>query len=340
MTSIRGVDVASFQGIPRDWQAEAGDIQFAGVKFSELQPSGERYINPDAAADWAWLKAHGKVRIAYLFGHPATSSAESVALFLKAVEDAGGLDDGDVVALDSEQNDGRDPSGVAAWGLDVLQMLHKATGRRPLEYIDLSYAEDGNAAGHGAYPLWIADPSSPAGRPRVPGPWKAWAVHQYQITGPIDRDVANYGDGPAMARALGKPGPSKPAKGAAPMEFVGEWKLDGPVEIPPSRKPVTLTWKRGKSDKVMADDGAAEIAAAAVLLSSLNLRFANAGDIRVVLADRATGEEFAKDWREESGWCPVTQPFTAAKGGKYEVRVTNFGTLALTITAGRWQLVS
>jgi len=39
----------------------------------------------------------------------------------------------------------------------------------------------------------------------VPRPWRHWAIHQYDISGPIDRDVANYPSLAAMRRALGKP---------------------------------------------------------------------------------------------------------------------------------------
>jgi GH25 family lysozyme M1 (1,4-beta-N-acetylmuramidase) len=205
--TIPGVDLSSFQGAPGSWRSEAGNISWAAVKLTELEPGGGRYVNPDAAADWAALKAAGKGRIAYLFGHPSVSAAASVAFFGDELRSVG-LEDGDGVALDLEVTDGRPPADVAAWGCGVLGQLGRQLDRRPLLYTFLSFAGSGNCAGMGGYPLWIADPSSPAGHPRVPAPWKTWEIHQHSITGGIDRDVAAWADLAALRKALGKKEPA------------------------------------------------------------------------------------------------------------------------------------
>jgi lysozyme len=201
---IHGVDVASFQGKPASWQDSAGRIDFAAVKISELQPDGARYIDPDAAADWAWLGARKLGRIAYLFGHPSTSVAATVALFTDELHRLG-LAAGDAVAVDLERTDGRPAREVAAWGAAVLAALERAFTRLPLLYTYLAFAEAGNCVGLGQAPLWISDPSSPAGHPVIPAPWKTWHLHQYSTGGVIDRDVAAYPDLAAMAAALGQP---------------------------------------------------------------------------------------------------------------------------------------
>ena len=54
--TLPGVDVASFQGLPSQWQPIAGAIDWAAVKITELQTNGNRYVNPDAAPDWAALR--------------------------------------------------------------------------------------------------------------------------------------------------------------------------------------------------------------------------------------------------------------------------------------------
>ena len=64
------------------------------------------------------------------------------------------------------------------WCADVQQ----ATGHTPIVYTFLSFAQQGNCAGLGHYPLWIAEPSAPAGRPVVPRPWLTWKFHQYGTT--------------------------------------------------------------------------------------------------------------------------------------------------------------
>jgi lysozyme len=201
---LSGVDVSSFQGLPSNWKHEAGAISWAAVKITELEPSGVRYVNPDAAADWAFLDQQNLNRVAYLFGHPSVNATGTVTFFLAELRKLG-LRDQDGIALDLEVTDGLGPAAVARWAGTVAGQLHHQTGRRPVIYTFLSFAESGNCAGLGSYPLWIADPSSPAGRPRVPGPWRTWTMHQHSITGSIDRDVAKFASTAAMTAGLGKP---------------------------------------------------------------------------------------------------------------------------------------
>jgi GH25 family lysozyme M1 (1,4-beta-N-acetylmuramidase) len=203
-TLPKGVDVASFQGPPSSWTKNAGNISWAAVKITELEPSGNRYVNPDAQADWRWLHQNGKGRIAYLFGHPSVSAASTVSFFADEIHKLG-LNARDGIALDLEVSDGKTPAQVAAWGVKVVEGLFHSLERKPLVYTFLSFAEAGNCAGLGHYPLWIADPSSAMGHPRVPGPWTKWAIHQYSSSGSIDRDVGNYASEKAMFDALGKP---------------------------------------------------------------------------------------------------------------------------------------
>jgi len=200
---LQGVDVSSYQGEPAQWVPDGGAFSWAAVKITELQADGTRYLNPDAAADWEWLRANKKGRIAYLFGHPSVSVANTVDFFIDEL-DRLKLQAADGVALDLEVNDGLSPARVAAWGVSVQSELRSRLDRRPLLYTFLSFARAGNCDGLGEYPLWIADPSSPAGEPEVPAPWKSWAIHQYDISGAIDRDVANYAGLPQMYAALGK----------------------------------------------------------------------------------------------------------------------------------------
>jgi GH25 family lysozyme M1 (1,4-beta-N-acetylmuramidase) len=200
---LAGVDVSGYQGTPSKWASTAGTISWAAVKITEFEPNGTKYVNPYAAADWHWLHTKKKGRIAYLFGHPSVSAASTVNFFITQLN-AIGLRDADGVALDLEVTDGLTASHVASWGADVQSELETRLGRTPLLYTFLSFAEAGNCAGLGRYPLWIADPSSTKGHPRVPEPWTKWAIHQYDISGSIDRDVARYASESAMFDALGK----------------------------------------------------------------------------------------------------------------------------------------
>jgi lysozyme len=203
---VNGVDVSSFQGEPASWAKNAGSVQWVAVKITELQPPGSApvpYENPDAGADWAYLKEHSLVRVGYMFGHPSVNAAASVSYFAGKL-DALGVADGDVVALDHEVTDGLGAAAVSAWAAAVLKGLRDTFGRTPLIYTFRDFAAEGNCAGLGSYPLWISDPSSPAGHPQVPAPWTTWALHQYATTGDIDRDVSSYATQAAMRAALGK----------------------------------------------------------------------------------------------------------------------------------------
>lgn len=202
--TLPGCDVSSYQGPPDDWRDAAGVIDWAAVKFSEVSRTG-LYQNPDAAADWLTLRQRGKGRIAYAFAHPSASVTASAAAFA-GMCDGLGLDAGDGIALDLETTDGMTAAHVALWAQDALRLMETSLGRRPLVYTDLSFGDSGACQGLGPWPLWVADPSSPAGHPRLPWPWTSWAVHQWQIVG-IDRDAAVYGSLAEMRALLGKPVP-------------------------------------------------------------------------------------------------------------------------------------
>ena len=122
--TLRGVDVSSYQGRPREWRDVAGDIGWAGVKITELQPGGVRYVNPDAADDWSYLKRRQRVRIGYLFGHPSVSAADSVSFFLDEIGKLG-LDHADAIALDIEDTDGLGASEVDAWSRPTSTICSK-----------------------------------------------------------------------------------------------------------------------------------------------------------------------------------------------------------------------
>lgn len=219
MKVLPGIDLAVYQGPPDDWKPQAGAISWAGIKVCELSASGP-YVNPDAGTDLAFLKAAGKGRVFYTFGHPDTSPGESARFFLGEISRLG-FGDQDAVALDLEVTGNRSPGQVSAWAQDVLAMLEKALDRLPVVYTFVSFADSGNCAGLGRWPLWIADPSSPAGKPRVPRPWQDWAIHQYGQTG-IDRDVAAFGDLAAMRAALGR---------RHAVETEAGWKCDGKLSL-------------------------------------------------------------------------------------------------------------
>jgi lysozyme len=204
--TIAGADASSYQGSPRNWLPIAGKIAYAGVKITEYSAGARKYENPDAAADWAALKAAGLGRVAYAYAHPAAPVRASVTYFLDVL-DGLGLEDGDMIALDYETADGLTPRNASQWALAALELISETTGRPCLLYTFRSFADEGYCTGLGGHPLWLADPSSPAGHPSVPAPWHDWALHQWDISSPLDRDVANFPSLAAMRSALGRKEP-------------------------------------------------------------------------------------------------------------------------------------
>ena len=201
MADAAGIDVSNYQGT-FNWQAQKGHIAFAFMKATE----GATYTDPDFARNWQQSKSIGIVRGAYHFGHPRNGAATDARAFLAVVR-ANGLQHGDLIALDLEVSDGLGPAGVATYARNWCADVATATGITPVVYTFLSFAEQGNCAGLGGHPLWIADPSSPAGRPRVPPPWTRWTFHQYSSS-PLDKDVFN-GDTAAL-KAFANPAPPPP----------------------------------------------------------------------------------------------------------------------------------
>lgn len=218
---IPGADVSSFQGTPGQWRAGAGAIQWAAVKFTELSAGGP-YRNPDAGADWAYLKQQGLGRVAYAFGHPAVLPSATVEL-LSSMLDPLGLDDGDGICLDLETTDGLSTATVAAWARATTAAMAHAFGRPCILYSDLAFLEAGNVAGCGDCLLWVADISSAAGHPRVPAEWKTWTAHQYSWT-PLDRDVANFATLAGFRAAIGKPAPPAPKPQGGTVSFTTDGK--------------------------------------------------------------------------------------------------------------------
>jgi GH25 family lysozyme M1 (1,4-beta-N-acetylmuramidase) len=213
---LNGVDVSSFQGPPGDWVGLAGAFDFAVVKISEVDPPSHAggplqfFPNPDAAADWAYLKAHGKARIAYMFARPSVSPASSAGYFISQLTPLG-IEDTDGIALDLEVTDNLRPAAVSNWAQAVLAELRSTFGRVPLLYTFLDFAQEGNCAGLGGYPLWISETSRPAGDPIVPAPWHTWMIHQYSTgAGKLDHDVANVATVAQLQAALGKIPPPPP----------------------------------------------------------------------------------------------------------------------------------
>ena len=240
-----GIDVSKWQGTFSWPQIKADGYQFAFAKATEgaAAPSVSNSdaisrfaLDPRAYANWAAAKAARVVRGFYHFarpdlGNPALTEAR---WFLEVIRRAGGLQPGDLLALDFEPPGSRDYN---LWVKTWLSFVHQQVGFWPFLYsfragfhgfpgtrYNLSFAGTGGQAG-----LWLSYPDAKT-FPAPVGGWPFVAIWQGPagplsgISGNFDHDVF-AGDLTQLSK-YGKPA-AKPAPTPPPL----------PVPVPPPPPP-------------------------------------------------------------------------------------------------------
>lgn len=180
---LRMRDISNYQA---DVDISKLDCEVVAVKATE----GTGYESPAFQRQWKSVENTGKARVAYHLFHPSISAVAQMRFFLNVVEEAG-LESDDCLALDHEETDGMPAATVAENAVTARDWTEHETKGKLFIYTYINFAESGNCAGLGDNPLWIADPSSPPGKPRVPEPWKDWVFHQYGIVRGIDADIVH-----------------------------------------------------------------------------------------------------------------------------------------------------
>jgi lysozyme len=177
--ALTGIDVSFYQGTI-DWTTVANNnISFAILKATE----GLDIVDPNFATNWAASRAVGMTRSAYHFFRAARDAKAQAEFFLKTV---GKLEDFDLpLVLDLERVDGIDRNVALDKAQIWLDIVEKATGRKPIVYTYPVFWEEQLADTNRFvnYPLWIAHYQTL--QPWVPGKWKNWTFHQYSETGQV-----------------------------------------------------------------------------------------------------------------------------------------------------------
>lgn len=124
---------------------------------------------------WASMKAHGIIRGAYDFFHPAKDPSDQARSFLNVI---GSLDDDDLpCALDWEATDGISMSTDKANALIWLEHVEQETKKTPVIYTAPYFAHAlALDERFQKFPLWVAHYDVKC--PLVPEPWANWSFWQ------------------------------------------------------------------------------------------------------------------------------------------------------------------
>jgi hypothetical protein len=182
---IKGIDVANYQSDTYD----VTGIDFVIVKATE----GISYVNPKYASQVKRARDKSLVVGHYHFVNTNASADEQAAYFVKTATEKVG----EFLVLDWES-----PISDAEKNEFIKKAKTLAPGIKVGLYCNKDYWKNRDKSNYPGDFLWIADPSSPAGKPDVK---YAWTIHQYSSAGGTDRNVANFANRGAMAVWAGKP---------------------------------------------------------------------------------------------------------------------------------------
>jgi lysozyme len=180
-----GIDVSNFSG-KFNWAATSG-LSFGICRASQgLGAAGTNSPDPTLSWNWPRIKAKGLARGAYHLLDPRLDGAAQASYFVKTVS-AVGLEATDMLWLDNETA-GASPAAVSACARAFMAKLVSLRPHNPHGvYSFLSFITEGNCAGLGSYPLWLALFQSAT--PGAPAPWHSWTFWQSGTASDHDNDV-------------------------------------------------------------------------------------------------------------------------------------------------------
>ena len=191
VASAQGLDVSNFQG-KYNWAAAVK--AFPGLAFGihratqGLGAPGTNSPDPDMVWNHQQIRDNGLRRGAYHFLDPRLPGAAQARYFVDELERIG-LVKNDMLWCDNETA-GPSAAATADCAAAFMAELVKLRPENPCgTYTYISFANEGNCAGLGKYPLWLAFPSSSA--PKPPPPWARWQFWQWGLRNGIDADAFN-----------------------------------------------------------------------------------------------------------------------------------------------------
>ena len=205
-STVKGVDVADYQGTINWSEAAASGLSFGIARVSDGT------ANPDTtfAANWAGMKAAGMIRGSYQFFRASADPTAQANMVIAAIGTLGAGDlapVADVEVMDGESGDTL-VANLAIW----LAAIQTATGRTPIIYTDPGFWDAlPDTSQFADNILWVANWGVSC--PTMPPPWSSWSFWQYSDTGTAagitgDNDLDTFNGSLADLQAL--------ASGAAP----------------------------------------------------------------------------------------------------------------------------
>ncbi len=175
-TTLRGVDVSSYQGAINWATVRATGVTFAFAKSSE----GSSLVDSYFARNWAGMRAAGVIRGAYHYFHPGVSAQTQVNLVVSTV---GRLEADDLpIVLDFETLDGLSESTAVSRAVTFLQGVANRTGRTPILYVSAGFFSRAYPE-LAPFPLWVAHYGVSC--PRVPIGRTTWSFWQSSESGRV-----------------------------------------------------------------------------------------------------------------------------------------------------------
>ena len=190
---LPGVDVSNNNPGINWMRVSVAGKRFAIAKASGDETASNQFFDQDFADNWASIKGAGMTRGAYHYAKPSrVSPAKSVTTFEEALRRVGGLQPGDLVALDMEDPDVPSGTSLAQWTAEWLDLARTVLGVTPIIYTGNYYIRDHNLVGLDAYPLWLASYQD-----TLPPAPTEWPISQFKFW-----QYSQDGQVPGIGKAL------------------------------------------------------------------------------------------------------------------------------------------
>lgn len=175
---IKGIDVSRWQG-EIDWvKVSKTDVKFSFIKATE----GIGYVDPMFRRNALGSDAVGLKVGFYHFLRPDNGKPEEEAQHF--VDTVRGFKY-EWLVCDVENSYGKDKNAVTAYTQKWLEVVEKKTGKKPLIYTYVSFAQTYLSSALTKYPLWLAHYVS-GSKPSSKTPWgDNWVCWQYSDKGTV-----------------------------------------------------------------------------------------------------------------------------------------------------------